>query len=111
LEEKMKKVPPAVPYEESLYEDLKDPKEAAAYLNAALDTSVKENDPDLFLLALYQVARARGFGKTADSAKIHRVSLNRMLSKGGNPEWRSLFKVLSASQLRLRVEPARSLAA
>jgi probable addiction module antidote protein len=102
----MNKVPPAVPYEEGLYEELKNPKKAAAYLNAALDVSVKENDPDLFLLALYHVARARGFKKMAAAAKVHRVSLNRMLARGGNPEWRSLFKVLLATQLRLRIEPA-----
>ena len=107
----MKKVPPAVPYEKSLYEDLKDSKEAVAYLNAALDEAGKEDDPNLFLLALYHVARARGFKKTAQIAKLHRVSLNRMLSKGGNPEWKSLFRVLIASRLRLRVETQRPLAA
>jgi probable addiction module antidote protein len=102
----MKKASAAAPYEESLYEDLKDPKEAAAYLNAALDTASKEDDPDVFLLALYHVARARGFQKTATAAHIHRVSLHRMLSKGGNPEYRSFVKILAGARVRLRVEPA-----
>lgn len=90
-------------YEEHLLESLKDPKEAAAYLNAALE----EDDPTLFLTALYHVARAHGIQALADKARVHRVSLNKMLSKRGNPGWKSLFSVLSASKLRLRVEAAR----
>ena len=88
-------------YEKSLLKALKDPAEAAAYLNAALE----ENDPVLFLTAYYNVARAHGMKKIADAAKLHRVSLKKMLSKRGNPEWKSLFKVLTASKLRLRIEP------
>jgi probable addiction module antidote protein len=94
-------------YDEHLLKSLKDPKEAAAYLNAALE----ENDPALFLMAYYNVARAHGMQKIADHAKIHRVSLKKMLSKKGNPELKSLFRVLSASKLRLRVESTLPLAA
>src|SRR5271167_2570088 len=93
---------PYVDYDKWLIKSLKDPAEAAAYLNAAL----QENDPALFLAAYYDVARAHGMKALADKAKVHRVSLKKMLSKRGNPEWRSLFRVLTASQLRLRVEAA-----
>lgn len=89
-------------YDDYLIKSLKNPIEAAAYLNAALE----ENDPALFLMAYYNVARAHGILKIASKAKIHRVSLKKMLSKKGNPEWKSLFRVLMASKLRLRVEPA-----
>ncbi len=89
-------------YDKYLRRSLKDPAEAAAYLNAAL----QENDPALFLAAYYDVARAHGMKALADKAKLHRVSLKKMLSKNGNPEWKSLFRVLAASQLRLRVEAA-----
>lgn len=89
-------------YDKSLLKSLKDPVEAAAYLNAALE----EKDPTLFLMAYYNVARAHGIKKIADAAKVHRVSLKKMLSKRGNPEWKSLFKLLAASKLRLRVEAA-----
>lgn len=89
-------------YNEYLLKSLKEPAEAAAYLNAAL----QENDPALFLAAYYDVARALGMKALADKAKVHRVSLKKMLSKRGNPEWRSLFRVLAASKLRLRVEAA-----
>lgn len=87
-------------YDESLLKSLKDPIEAAAYLNAALE----ENDPAVFLMAYYNVARAHGIKKIADRAKVHRVSLNKMLSKRGNPEWKSILRILRASHLRLRVE-------
>jgi DNA-binding phage protein len=43
-------------YKEHLLESLKHPKEAAAYLDACLD----DEDPHVFLLALKDVAEARG---------------------------------------------------
>ncbi len=43
-------------YKEHLLEQLKDPKEAAAYLNAAL----KDGDHHIFLLALRDVAEGKG---------------------------------------------------
>jgi probable addiction module antidote protein len=89
-------------YDKYLLKALKDPKEAAAYLNAALE----EADPKVFLMAYYEVARAHGVKVIADRAKLHRVSLNKMFSGNGNPEWRSVVRVLAASKLRLRVVPA-----
>jgi len=72
----------------------------------------EENDPELILLALYNVAQAQGVRKTADGARMHRVSLNRMLTKGGNPEWKSLFRVLAAMHLSFQFRlPKRALAA
>src|SRR5574341_1009186 len=51
-------------YQEDLIEALKDPREAAAYLNAAME----EGDRALFLLALRNVAEAQG-GMAAVSQK------------------------------------------
>lgn len=93
---------PYVDYDRWFHKQLKDPKLAAAYLNEAL----AENDPAFFLMACRQVARANGMKVIADSAKVHRVSLSKMLSKRGNPEWKSLIGVLAASGLRLRIEAA-----
>lgn len=89
-------------YDKYLLKALKDPKEAAAYLNAALEAG----DPDVFLMAYYEVARAHGVKVIADKANLHRVSLNKMFSGNGNPEWKSVMKVLAASKLRMRIEPA-----
>ena len=89
-------------YQEDLIESLKDPEEAAAYLNAAIE----EGDRAVFLLALRNVAKARG-GMTsiAEKTGLNRESLYRMLSKKGNPEIESIYVLLHAVGLRLAVEP------
>ena len=89
-------------YDEYLSKALTDPQEAAAYLNAALE----EDDSRVFLMAYYDVARAHGVKVIADKAKLHRVSLNKMLSKNGNPGLKNILRVLAASNLRIRIEPA-----
>ena len=89
-------------YKESLIEQLKDSKEAAAYLDAAL-----EEDDEVFLLALRDVAEAAGGVATvAKQTKLNRESLYRMLSKNGNPELKSLRLILEKIGLRLSVAPA-----
>jgi probable addiction module antidote protein len=95
-------------YQKDLVESLKDPCEAAAYLNAAIE----ENDRAIFLLALRNVAKAQG-GMTsiAEKAKLNRESLYRMLSKKGNPEIESLYLILHAMGLRLSIEAEKSQAA
>jgi probable addiction module antidote protein len=86
-------------YRESLLEDLQDPEEAAAYLTAALD----EGDPAVFLLALRNVAEAKGMSTVAAQAQLNRESLYRMLSERGNPQLASLVALLDALGLRLAV--------
>lgn len=95
-------------YQEDLIEALKDPKEAAAYLNAAIE----DGDREVFLLALRNVAQAHG-GMTSVAKKAHlnRESLYRMLSKKGNPEIKSIFTVLHAVGLRLTIQPEAALKA
>ena len=44
------------PYTDYLYEDLQDPKEASAYLNECL----KDDDPEVFLVAFQDVIEANG---------------------------------------------------
>lgn len=88
-------------YQEDLIKSLKDPCEAAAYLNAAIE----EEDRAVFLLALRNVAEANGgMADIAEKAKLSRVSLYRMLSKKGNPEIKSLIALLHTMGLRLSVE-------
>jgi probable addiction module antidote protein len=88
--------------DEYLDEVLKDPKEAALYLNAAWE----ENDPQLLLVALAQVARAHGAAKTAKKASMSRAGLYKSLSKKGNPEFKTFMRLLSASGLRMSFKPA-----
>lgn len=87
-------------YESSLREALKDPDEAAAYLDAALE----ENDQEIFLMALRDVANARGFSQMAQNARLNRENLYRMLSPTGNPQLSSLMTLLDSVGLRLAIE-------
>lgn len=89
-----------VSYAERLAEDLRDPAEAARYLEAAME----DDDPAVFLVALREVATARGMGELARKAKVGRESLYKALSEDGNPEIRTLAKLLGAMGLRLSVQ-------
>jgi probable addiction module antidote protein len=88
-------------YREALLESLKNPEEAAHYLNACLE----DEDVRVFLLALRDVADARGGVRSLSrDAQLNRESLYRMLSKSGNPSLDSLAAVLNACGLRLAVQ-------
>ena len=86
-------------YRESLLQALQEPQEAAAYLTAALE----EGDSAVFLLALRDVADARGLNTLAAKAQLNRENLYRMLSEHGNPQLDSLTALLDALDLRLAV--------
>ena len=91
-------------YQTDLIESLRDSGEAEEYLNAALE----EDDPELFLLALRNVAEAQGgVAQLAEKAKLNRESLYKMLSERGNPEFRSLDALLHALGFRLAVTAHR----
>jgi probable addiction module antidote protein len=88
-------------YRENLLESLRNPEEAAQYLNACLE----DDDARVFLLALRDVADARGgIRELSRDAHLNRESLYRMLSKSGNPSLDSLTAVLNACGLRLSVQ-------
>ena len=93
---------PSRPYSETLKEIFADPSAAASYLNA----SMEEGDKELFLLALRNVAEARlgGMSKLAEATGLNRESLYRMLSGKGNPELKSLDKLLHALGLKIAVQ-------
>lgn len=87
-------------YQNALIESLKDPKEAAAYLEAALE----EDDAKVLLVALRNVVEAHGgMARVARKAKLNRESLYKTLSTRGNPKLSSLTTLLDAFDLRLSV--------
>ena len=92
-----------VPYEDVLYPDIQDPDEAAAYLNAALGDESKKG-AKTFLLALRDVAKARGIGRLAQETHLSRESLYRTLSRKGNPRFSTLEAVLESLELKLTVQ-------
>ena len=88
-------------YQESLIKRLRDPEDAAAYLDAALE----EGDRPAFLLAIRNVIDARGgMSQMARQTGLNRENLYRVLSARGNPEINSLEKLLKCLGLRLAVE-------
>ena len=89
-------------YETGLKASLLHPYEAAAYLDAALE----ENDQEIVLLALRDIAEARGFSQVAQDTLLNRENLYRMLSPTGNPQLSSLMTLLRGIGLRLTVEVA-----
>lgn len=93
---------PSLPYKGWLIESLKDRKEAAAYLEAAIE----DGDQAVLMLALRHVAQAQGgVAEIARRANLTREATYKMLSKAGNPALSSLTAVLAATGLRLAVKP------
>lgn len=93
-------------YHDWLMKKLKDHDEAVAYLNAALEESLKgdEESQQLFLMALRNVAEAQGgIGNLAKRAGIGRESLYKTLSAKGNPKWHTLVSLVIALGLNLRL--------
>jgi len=89
-------------YRDDLLQQLKDPVEAAAYLDAALEGG----DRSAFLLAVKDVADANGgVTEIAKTAHLNRETLYRTLSDKGNPKLTSLDSILHAVGLRLAIEP------
>jgi probable addiction module antidote protein len=104
MKAKKKKIYPASKaYEDGLDQRLKSPEYAIEYLNAILE----DNDPDLLLLGLRDVARAYGFTQIAGSTGLNRESLYKALSKGRNPRIGTIMNVLSAMGCSIRLEPAK----
>ena len=93
------------PYKDFLFERLKNPKEAAAYLNAALE----DEDTGVFLIALRDIAQANGgMTQVAKDAHLNRETLYRTLSKKGNPTLMSLRSLLDIWGLEISIHPAHS---
>lgn len=72
----------------------------AAYLSAALE----DDDPDLFLTAVNDVARARGMTQLARDTGLGRESLYKALAPGAKPRYDTLLKVVRALGVTLRAE-------
>ncbi len=89
-------------YQKYLIDSLKDPAEAVEYLNASLDEAA--DMPELFLVAMRNVAEAHGISRLAKKTRLNREYLYTMLSKRGNPRYESLAKLLRAMGIRLAFE-------
>jgi probable addiction module antidote protein len=71
----------------------------AEYLAAALENP----DPDAFLVAVRDVAKARGIADVAERAGLGRESLYKTLTPGAKPRFDTVRRLLAALDVRLEV--------
>ena len=74
----------------------------AEYMTVVLDA----NDPDLLLLALSDVARAKGMAQVAREAGLGRESLYKALAPGAKPRFETVMKVARALGVKFTAQPA-----
>ena len=81
---------------------LDDDEAIAEYMTAVLET----NDPDLLLMALGDVARAKGMAQIAKAAGLGRESLYKALAPGAKPRFETVMKVARALGVKFTAQPA-----
>ncbi|MBO0612982.1 addiction module antidote protein [Thiothrix fructosivorans] len=81
---------------------LDDEETIAAYLSEALE----DPDPDVFLMAIRTVARARGMTQLAKDSGLGRESLYKALAPGAKPRYDTMMKVVRALGVKLHAEAA-----
>lgn len=82
-------------------EYLDDEEMIAEYLTAVL----QENDQDLLLSAIGDIAKAQGMKKIAEATGLGRESLYKAFSPGAKPRFETVFKVLSALGFKIHFQP------
>ena len=73
----------------------------AGYMTAILEA----NDPDLLLMALSDVARAKGMAQVAKDAGLGRESLYKALAPGAKPRFETVMKVARALGVKFTAQP------
>jgi probable addiction module antidote protein len=83
---------------------LDDEETISEYITAALEDS----NPDVFLTAVRDVARARGMAQLAKDAGLGRESLYKALAPGAKPRYDTILKLLHALGVKLTASPVHS---
>ncbi len=89
-----------LPFDPARY--LTDDAAVAEYMNAVLEA----DDPDLLLLALGDIARARGMARIAKETGLGRESLYKALTPGAKPRFDTIVKVARALGVKLSAHVA-----
>ena len=74
----------------------------AEYLTAALE----DGNPDVFLAAIGNVAKAKGMSAIARDAELGRESLYKAFAPGAKPRYDTVLKVLQSLGVKLNVSAA-----
>ena len=93
----------ALNIKEDLYEDLKDPAYASAYINEA----IQDGDEVVLKTALADVIRARGVAAVARKAGINRVTIYKTLRPETESSFTTMNALLKACNVKLHVQPAQ----
>ena len=72
-----------------------------------LSVAAQDANPDLFLAALCDVAKARGMAKVARDSGLGRESLYKALAPGSHPRFETIRAVLAALNVRIDVVPVQ----
>jgi len=78
----------------------------AEYLTAALEDA----NPDVFLMAVADVAKAKGMTSVASQTGLGRESLYKAFAPGAKPRYETVLKVLKALGVQLHAVPAEGAA-
>jgi len=101
------KMPTSDSWLDSLIESLKDPEEAAAYIEVALELEEKDPQPDILRLTLKDVVEARvRLNNLSEEAKRSYEKLDKILSETGGAEIYGLVELLDVLGFRIAVREA-----
>ncbi|KPY98039.1 hypothetical protein ALQ37_200219 [Pseudomonas syringae pv. aptata] len=84
--------------------------EASDYLNndaeiaEFLSISLEDPNPDVFLQALKEAAKARGMTQLAKDSGMNRESLYKALAPGAKPRYDTVLKVMNALGVKLTAQ-------
>lgn len=76
----------------------------AEYLNAALE----DENPDVFLQAIADVAKARGMTQLAQDTGLGRESLYKALAPGAKPRYDTVLRLMRALGVELHTTPVHA---
>ncbi len=76
----------------------------AEYLNAALD----DENPDVLLQAIADVAKARGMSQVAKDTGLARESLYKALAPGAKPRYDTVLRLMRALGVELHATPVHA---
>ena len=93
----------ALSIKKQLYEDLKDPVYAAAYINEA----ILDADEAVLKIALADVIRSKGVAAVARKAGINRVTVYKTLKPDTESSFTTMHALLKACNVSLQVQPAK----
>lgn len=89
------------------------PFDAAEYLDneeviaAYLQDALEDDDPDVFLLAVADVVKARSMTRVSRDSGLGRESLYKTIRPGSRPGFATITRLLGALGVKLRAVPAR----